>query len=46
MFVDPHTQPSDNPCMTTLLQAAYGRFTPEITIRNIVGPLQSGERRY
>ena len=42
MFVDPHSQPSDNPCMGSLLQQYYGHFTPELTIRNILGPLQSG----
>jgi hypothetical protein len=42
VFIDKHTQPSDNPCMGDLMTKYYGRFTPEITIRNILGPFQSG----
>ena len=43
VFVDKHTQPSENPCMGDLMSEYYGNITPEIAIRNIVGPFQTGD---
>lgn len=43
VYVDKHTQPSDDPCMGGLMQRYHGSFTPELIIRSVVGPMGSGD---
>lgn len=42
VFVDKHVQPSQHPCLGSLMQKYYGQYTPELTIRNITAVHASG----
>lgn len=43
VWVDKHTQPSGDPCMTQLLEYYYGSITAEVTLRNITAQFQTGD---
>lgn len=36
-FFDRHVQPSDDPCMGSILKAQHGKITPETLYRDVVG---------
>ncbi|KJE94290.1 hypothetical protein CAOG_04958 [Capsaspora owczarzaki ATCC 30864] len=43
VFVDKHVQPSNDPCMTSLVTANYGQLDAETIIRQVIGPFQTGD---
>lgn len=43
VFVNKHTQPSDDPCMNDLFHEAYGEITAEFLARNVTGQQQTGD---
>jgi len=43
VFVDKHTQPSEDPCLNDLLQMYYGNIDPLVTLRNITSVFQTGD---
>ena len=42
VYWDPHPQPSNNPCLGSLLVDHYGRLDPPTIIRNITSLLETG----
>jgi hypothetical protein len=42
VFIDKHVQPSNDPCLGSLMQQYYGQLDAENTIRNVVGITASG----
>jgi hypothetical protein len=43
VYWDKHPQPSNNPCLGSLLVANYGHFSPETIIYNITSLTESGD---
>ena len=43
VFVDKHTQPSNDPCLNDLLKMYYGNIDPLVTLRNITAVFQTGD---
>lgn len=43
VWVDKHTQPSQDPCMTQLLENYYGSLSSEVFYRNITAQFQTGD---
>ena len=43
VWVDKHTQPSNDPCMTQLLEYYYQDISAEVTFRNITAQFQTGD---
>lgn len=43
VYVDKHRQPSNDPCLGSLVQQYYGSLNANNVIRNIVGPFQTGD---
>lgn len=43
VFIDKHTQPSQDPCLNDLLKMYYGDIDPMVTLRNITSVFQTGD---
>jgi len=43
VYIDKHTQPSNDPCLSSLLTKFYGNITPQITKEYITAELQTGD---
>jgi len=43
VWIDKHNQPSNDPCMTQLIQKYYGSLTAETTIKYITSVFQTGD---
>eukprot|EP00010_Vexillifera_abyssalis_P002857 CAMPEP_0201552088 /NCGR_PEP_ID=MMETSP0173_2-20130828/13637_1 /ASSEMBLY_ACC=CAM_ASM_000268 /TAXON_ID=218659 /ORGANISM="Vexillifera sp., Strain DIVA3 564/2" /LENGTH=441 /DNA_ID=CAMNT_0047962507 /DNA_START=21 /DNA_END=1346 /DNA_ORIENTATION=+ len=43
VYIDKHTQPSNDPCFTELLQHYYGEIDPSVTLHNITSQFQTGD---
>eukprot|EP00054_Salpingoeca_dolichothecata_P014323 m.80699 g.80699 ORF g.80699 m.80699 type:complete len:434 (+) comp20935_c0_seq1:2228-3529(+) len=43
VYVDKHTQPSNDPCLATELKNNYGKLDAKTTVENIISPFGTGD---